>query len=98
LYQADCLAAVLQVVACSVFNVNAVVQVGSTLLYGVCFIAAQVVIDLAEPEPGNTVLSLTHTGLPEEDKYGHSDVQQQVEEGWKRQVFSNIKAIFGYGA
>jgi hypothetical protein len=58
----------------------------------------QVVIDLAEPEPGNTVLTLTHTGLPEEDKFGHSDVQQQVEEGWQRQVFSSIKAIFGYGA
>lgn len=58
----------------------------------------QVVIDLAEPEAGNTILTLTHTGLPEEDKFGHSDVQQQVEEGWKRQVFSNIKAIFGYGA
>jgi len=24
-------------------------------------------------------------------------VKQQVEEGWKQQVFSNIKAIFGYG-
>lgn len=57
----------------------------------------QVVIELSEPEPGNTVLQLNHTGLPEEDKYGHSDVQQQVEQGWKRQVFESIKAVFGFG-
>jgi hypothetical protein len=54
-------------------------------------------MQLAEPEPGNTVLSLTQTGLPAEDRFGNSDVQQQVEQGWQDQVFSKIRAVFGYG-
>lgn len=57
----------------------------------------QVVIDLAEPEPGNTVLTLLQTGLPAEDKFGNSDVQSQVSDGWQQQVFRAIKTIFGYG-
>jgi uncharacterized protein YndB with AHSA1/START domain len=42
---------------------------------------SQVVLELAEPEPGNTVLTLTQTGLPAEDKFGNSDVQQQASSG-----------------
>jgi hypothetical protein len=57
----------------------------------------QVEIELSEPEPGNTVLQLKHTGLPEADKYGHGDVQEQVEQGWRGQIFNRIRAVFGYG-
>lgn len=57
----------------------------------------QVVMDLREPEPGHTVLQLKHTGLPEADKFGHGDVQDQVENGWKQQIFHRIRAVFGYG-
>jgi hypothetical protein len=60
-----------------------------------CFL--QVEVELSEPEPGNTVLQLKHTGLPEADKYGHGDVQEQVEQGWKGQIFNRIRAVFGYG-
>ncbi|KAF6251542.1 activator of Hsp90 ATPase [Scenedesmus sp. NREL 46B-D3] len=58
---------------------------------------SKVEIDLLEPEPGNTVLQLKHTGLPEADKYGHGDVQEQVEQGWRGQIFNRIRAVFGYG-
>eukprot|EP00882_Tetradesmus_deserticola_P008632 GHRQ01009101.1.p1 GENE.GHRQ01009101.1~~GHRQ01009101.1.p1 ORF type:complete len:352 (+),score=138.82 GHRQ01009101.1:1029-2084(+) len=58
---------------------------------------SKVEIDLSEPEPGNTVLQLKHTGLPEADKYGHGDVQEQVEQGWRGQIFNRIRAVFGFG-
>lgn len=57
----------------------------------------QVEVELSEPEPGNTVLQLKHTGLPEADKFGHGDVQEQVEQGWRGQIFNRIRAVFGYG-
>eukprot|EP00878_Enallax_costatus_P000854 GHUV01000980.1.p1 GENE.GHUV01000980.1~~GHUV01000980.1.p1 ORF type:complete len:343 (+),score=79.37 GHUV01000980.1:185-1213(+) len=58
---------------------------------------SKVELTFSEPEPGNTVVHLKHTGLPEADKFGHGDVQQQVEQGWQGQIFSRIKAVFGYG-
>lgn len=57
----------------------------------------QVVMELLETEPGNTLLTLSQTGLPEEDKFGNSDVLAQVESGWKEQVFGRIRAVFGFG-
>uniref|UniRef100_A0A383VZK0 Activator of Hsp90 ATPase AHSA1-like N-terminal domain-containing protein n=1 Tax=Tetradesmus obliquus TaxID=3088 RepID=A0A383VZK0_TETOB len=58
---------------------------------------SKVEVELSEPEPGNTVLQLKHTGLPEADKFGHGDVQEQVEQGWRGQIFNRIRAVFGYG-
>eukprot|EP00879_Flechtneria_rotunda_P004125 GHRR01004371.1.p1 GENE.GHRR01004371.1~~GHRR01004371.1.p1 ORF type:complete len:351 (+),score=101.66 GHRR01004371.1:83-1135(+) len=58
---------------------------------------SKVEIDLSEPEPGNTILKLKHTGLPEVDKFGHGPVQEQVEQGWQGQILSRIRAVFGYG-
>jgi hypothetical protein len=57
----------------------------------------QVEILLSEPEPGNTILKLRQTGLPEMDKFGNGDIQDQVERGWRDQVFGRIRAVFGYG-
>lgn len=54
-------------------------------------------MELLETEPGNTLLTLSQTGLPEEDKFGNSDVLAQVESGWKEQVFGRIRAVFGFG-
>ena len=41
-------------------------------------VLSRVEMRLAEPEPGNTVLTLTQTGIPEEDRFGNHDVKQQV--------------------
>eukprot|EP00775_Hariotina_reticulata_P000610 gene610-898_t len=59
--------------------------------------SSKVVISLSEPEPGNTILKLKQTGLPEVDKFGNGDIQEQVERGWQDQVFGRIRAVFGYG-
>jgi hypothetical protein len=57
----------------------------------------QVVITLEEPEPGNTVVQLKHTDIPDVDKFGNGNVAGQVENGWQQQVFGRIRAVFGYG-
>ena len=55
------------------------------------------VITLEEPEPGNLVLQLNHTGIPDVDKFGNGNVVGQVENGWQQQVFGRIRGVFGYG-
>ncbi|KAL6761306.1 activator of Hsp90 ATPase [Haematococcus lacustris] len=60
-------------------------------------VTSQVVIDLAEPEPGHTVLTLQQTGIPEADQFGSEDVLQLTERGWRLQVFQRIRQVFGYG-
>jgi activator of HSP90 ATPase len=57
----------------------------------------QVVIDIDESEPGLTKLTLTQTGIPEEDRYGNHDVVGTTENGWKNLIFYKIRAVFGYG-
>lgn len=44
---------------------------------------SKVVIAIEETEPGNTVVKLVQTGLPESDKYGNEDVYDTTEKGWK---------------
>ncbi|KAJ9533827.1 hypothetical protein QJQ45_026913 [Haematococcus lacustris] len=60
-------------------------------------VTSQVIIDLAEPEPGHTVLTLQQTGIPEADQFGSEDVLQLTERGWRLQVFQRIRQVFGYG-
>jgi hypothetical protein len=57
-----------------------------------------VVIDISEPEHGNTVLKLKQTELPEYDKFGHGDTVDVTERGWHTQVLQRIRQVFGYGA
>lgn len=57
-----------------------------------------VVISLSSPESGVTILKLTHTNLPEEDKFGNATVVETTERGWRELIFHRIKVIFGYGA
>jgi hypothetical protein len=57
----------------------------------------QVIIEIEEPEPGHTTLTLTQTGIPEEDKFGNHDVVGNTEGGWKNLIFYKIRAVFGYG-
>ncbi|KAJ1700099.1 hypothetical protein LUZ63_008611 [Rhynchospora breviuscula] len=50
-----------------------------------------------EPEPGVTIIKLTQTDIPEEDKYGNSTVVENTERGWRELIFHKIRAVFGFG-
>ncbi|XP_034693560.1 activator of 90 kDa heat shock protein ATPase homolog [Vitis riparia] len=50
-----------------------------------------------EPEPGLTVIKLTQTGIPEEDRYGNATVVENTERGWRDLIFHKIRAVFGFG-
>ncbi|KAK9169979.1 hypothetical protein Syun_002119 [Stephania yunnanensis] len=54
-------------------------------------------IALDEPESGFTVVKLTQTGVPEEDRYGNSTVVENTERGWRDLIFNKIRAVFGFG-
>lgn len=58
----------------------------------------QVVIDITEPEPGNTVVKIRQTEVPPADKFGHEDTAEFTERGWHSQVLDRIRHVFGYGA
>ena len=57
----------------------------------------QVVIKLEEPEQGNCILQLSHTGIPEEDRFGNADTFSTTRQGWQQRIFHSIRAVFGYG-
>ncbi|XP_028777524.1 activator of 90 kDa heat shock protein ATPase homolog [Neltuma alba] len=50
-----------------------------------------------EPEPGVTVIKLTHTDVPIEDRYGNATVVENTERGWRDLIFQRIKTVFGFG-
>ncbi|KAL6986979.1 hypothetical protein U1Q18_012739 [Sarracenia purpurea var. burkii] len=50
-----------------------------------------------EPEPGLTVVKLTQTDVPEEDRYGNATVVENTERGWRDLIFNKIRAVFGFG-
>ncbi|KAJ6819484.1 activator of 90 kDa heat shock protein ATPase-like protein [Iris pallida] len=50
-----------------------------------------------EPEPGVTIIKLTQSNVPEEDRYGNSTVVENTERGWKDLIFQRIRAVFGFG-
>jgi activator of HSP90 ATPase len=53
---------------------------------------------LKEPEPGNCILELTQTDVPEADAHGNENVMEVTENGWKNLIFARIRNAFGYGA
>ncbi|KAK2363527.1 activator of 90 kDa heat shock protein ATPase protein [Trifolium repens] len=57
----------------------------------------QVKLVFEEPEPGVTVVKLTHTDVPEEDRYGNATVVENTERGWRELIFQRIRAVFGFG-
>jgi hypothetical protein len=57
----------------------------------------QVTLDIDEPEPGHTNVTMTQEGIPDEDKFGNHDVVGTTEKGWQQLIFFKIKAVFGYG-
>ncbi|KAH6812790.1 Aha1 domain-containing protein [Perilla frutescens var. frutescens] len=50
-----------------------------------------------EPESGLTVVKLTHSDVPEEDRYGNATVVENTERGWRDLIFHKIRAVFGFG-
>ncbi|XP_027351847.1 activator of 90 kDa heat shock protein ATPase homolog isoform X3 [Abrus precatorius] len=50
-----------------------------------------------EPESGVTVVKLTHSDVPEEDRYGNATVVENTERGWRDLIFQRIRAVFGFG-
>ncbi|KAG6511323.1 hypothetical protein ZIOFF_029383 [Zingiber officinale] len=50
-----------------------------------------------EPEQGVTIVKLTQTDIPEEDKYGNATVVENTERGWRDLIFHKIRGVFGFG-
>ncbi|CAI5472001.1 unnamed protein product [Closterium sp. Yama58-4] len=57
-----------------------------------------VCITFEEPQVGDTILRLTQTNVPEEDRFGNATVFETTERGWRDLIFARIRAVFGYGA
>ncbi|GLI64162.1 hypothetical protein VaNZ11_007347 [Volvox africanus] len=60
-----------------------------------CF--SKVVIEITEPEHGNTLVKVKQTELPAHDKFGSEDTVDVTEKGWHSQVLQRIRQVFGYG-
>lgn len=60
-------------------------------------VQSQVKLVFEEPEPGVTIVKLTHTDVPEEDRYGNATVVENTERGWREHIFQRIRAVFGFG-
>ncbi|XP_015055760.1 activator of 90 kDa heat shock protein ATPase homolog [Solanum pennellii] len=54
-------------------------------------------ITFEEPQSGVTVINLTHTDVPEEDRYGNATVVENTERGWRDLIFNRVRAVFGFG-
>ncbi len=54
------------------------------------------VLTFESPEAGTTVLKLSHTDIPDEDKFGQP-VIDTTEKGWRVQILTRIRSVFGYG-
>ncbi|XP_004249183.1 uncharacterized protein [Solanum lycopersicum] len=60
-------------------------------------IHSMVRITFEEPQSGVTVINLTHTDVPEEDRYGNATVVENTERGWRDLIFNRVRAVFGFG-
>ncbi|KAK4782697.1 hypothetical protein SAY86_007071 [Trapa natans] len=87
----------------SVTGINVELQEGKLIVQRWRFgswpdgIHSTVKLVLDEPEPGVTVIKLTHTDVPEEDRYGNATVVENTERGWRDLIFHKIRAVFGFG-
>uniref|UniRef100_A0A368ULX2 Activator of Hsp90 ATPase AHSA1-like N-terminal domain-containing protein n=1 Tax=Glycine max TaxID=3847 RepID=A0A368ULX2_SOYBN len=57
-------------------------------------IESMVRIMFEEPEDGVTVVKLTHSDVPEEDRYGNATVVENTERGWRDLIFQRIRTAF----
>ncbi|KAL1104983.1 hypothetical protein V6Z11_D04G103100 [Gossypium hirsutum] len=87
----------------SVTGINLELQEGKLISQGWRFgswsdgIDSTVRLVFNEPEPGVTVIKLTHSDVPEEDRYGNATVVENTERGWRDLIFNKIRAVFGFG-
>ncbi|PPD85870.1 hypothetical protein GOBAR_DD17190 [Gossypium barbadense] len=87
----------------SVTGINLELQEGKLISQGWRFgswsdgIDSTVRLVFNEPEPGVTVIKLTHSDVPEEDRYGNATVVENTERGWRDLTFNKIRAVFGFG-
>ncbi|CAM6097502.1 unnamed protein product [Calypogeia fissa] len=58
---------------------------------------SNVTLTFEEPEIGTTIVKLTHSDIPEEDRYGNATVVENTRKGWRDLIFHKILAVFGYG-
>eukprot|EP00897_Mesotaenium_endlicherianum_P010944 jgi/Mesen1/9879/ME000070S09160 len=56
-----------------------------------------VCITIDEPEEGTTVVKLSQTNVPDEDRFGNATVVENTKRGWEDLIFHRIKAVFGFG-
>ena len=59
-------------------------------------VSSKVTISLSSPSYGITVLKLTQTGVPEEDRFGHRGVLAKVDDGWDSKFFRPITKVLGF--
>ncbi|CAA2981717.1 activator of 90 kDa heat shock ATPase homolog [Olea europaea subsp. europaea] len=87
----------------SVSGVNVELQEGKLIVQKWRFgswpdgIMSTVRLTFDEPESGVTVVHLSHTDVPEEDRYGNATVVENTERGWRDLIFHKIRAVFGFG-
>ena len=58
---------------------------------------SKVRIEIEEKDRGSVTLKLTQTAIPEEDRFGNHDVLKVTEMGWRSQILTRMKQVFGYG-
>ncbi|XP_014511146.1 activator of 90 kDa heat shock protein ATPase homolog [Vigna radiata var. radiata] len=87
----------------SVTGVNLELQEGKLIVQRWRFgswldgIQSTVRIVFEEPDSGVTVVKLTHSDVPEEDRYGNATVVENTERGWRDLIFQRIRAMFSFG-
>jgi activator of HSP90 ATPase len=58
---------------------------------------SKVSIVLDEKDRGAVTLTLKQWGIPEEDRFGNHDVLSVTQMGWRQQILTRMKQVFGYG-
>jgi hypothetical protein len=53
-------------------------------------------MEFSSPQYGVTILKLSHSGIPEEDRFGHRGVVAKVSDGWRDKFFVPITKFIGY--
>ena len=53
-------------------------------------------MELSAPEDGITRLDLSHSAVPEDDRYGNHYIPKRVKKGWEDAWFGMIQKVLGY--
>jgi len=58
---------------------------------------SRVTIAITSPADGETIVRLTQTGIPDEDKFGNANVVDMCYSGWRERIWGRMKQVFGFG-